>query len=910
MNILAWSRNRTCRTASRFFALVALSGMHSGIARAQESSTRGAGEIVTVGIEIPASLSNTGSADSLTVGYTILEVDAGRLMGPAAGVYSWSAGEERLIPVTVALRSDLTAGDQTIARVVLEGPAGRQDTVDARVEVRRLQEFQLSVDSTSRASRGRTLKVHFRVTNVGNATDTAVILAVPHSNLAADEPPPVFVLDQGQSAEGILRLEVFPDAAIGTAATARLTVEGETAIPADVSSVIQEPGGLFSGVVRVPTSVFVGTTIRQRADASSVANPVIAVWGRGAVAAETEIEYGFRSTPQEGMSFAFRGAPYGPRYFLALRRPGFEAALGELSLHTSALSGNVQQGIGGNLRASKGPWMVNALVAAPTTGGTKADGHVVSGRLDRSLSWSTVGLRIDDVERRGLFDPDVGSRVMSALATVDWTGGSAHLASVEAGWMRVQDFESGEEATGPAIQALYSYRKGPSALDLRARTIPGIGKESRLPGRQLRANGVLGVSRTVGVLGGVYFERDPLLGSEIEPERKGAEFGGRLFSGRASVDLLGRVRSWKNLDSRTYSTAVANLALPMGDVFLDGSLELGVVSREGLISPVRYARVGAHWYRGAGWIRGGLRHAYEPMFGAETLLEFGASQRLLRRASIFVNGALPLGRSFTYRNPLLQIGAEVVALRGTVLMLGAETVQEFGPGSVRGWKASIGIRQQLDLAMPIEKPAPLSGVVFIDRDGNGVRTGTEPLAAGVLVRSGVEEAVTDGLGRFRFVTAGGRASVTIDPTSLESGLLPPESPVVPTAPHIGVPIVPATALEIEVFLDEDGDGIRDPGENALSDVSVSLVNEPGSAWALKTGRDGTVRLNSLRPGQYSVEIMLQSLPSRARLPDPTPVRLIGGQTGRVQIPVQTKAVRFRALADPADATAMEGGSDR
>ncbi len=910
MNIRAWSRTQTCRTASRFFALVVLSGMQVGIARAQEASTRGAGEIVTVGIEIPVSLSKAESTDSLSVAYTILEVDAGRLMGPNAGVYSWSAGEERLIPVTVALRSDLAAGDQTIARVVLEGPAGRQDTVDARVEVRRLQEFQLSVDSTSRASRGRTLKVHFRVTNVGNATDTAVILAVPHANLAADEPPPVFVLDQGQSAEGILRLEVFPDADIGTAASARLTVEGETAIPADVSSVIQEPGGLFSGVVRVPTSVFVGTTIRQRADASSVANPVIAVWGRGAVAAETEIEYGFRSTPQEGMSFAFRGAPYGPRYFLALRRPGLEAALGELTLRTSALSGNIQQGIGGNLRASKGPWMVNALVAAPTTGGSRVDGHVRSARIDRFLSWSTVGIRIDDVERRGLFDVGVGSRTMSALGTIDWTGGSAHLATVEAGWMRVQDFDSGEEATGPAIQAQYSYRSGPSALDLRARTVPGIGKDSRLPGRQLRANGVLGVSQKFGVIGGVYLERDPLLGSDLEPERKGAELGGRLFDGRMSVDLMGRVRNWEDLYSRTYSTAVANLALPMGSVFLDGSLELGVVSREGAISPVRYARVGAQWYRGAGWIRGGLRHTYEPMFGAETRVEFGMSQRLLRRASVFVNGALPLGRSFTYRNRLLQVGAEVMALRGTVLMLGVETVQEFGPGSVRGWKASIGIRQQLDLAMPIEKPAPLSGVVFIDMDGNGVRTGTEPLAAGVLVRSGVEEAVTDGLGRFRFVTSGGRASVTVEPTALESGMLPPESPIVPTAPHIGVPVVPATALEVEVFLDEDGDGIRDPGENVLPDLSLSLVNEPGSAWALKTGRDGTIRLNSLRPGDYSVEIVPESLPWRAKLPAPTPVRLLGGQTGRVQIPVQTRNVKFRALADPEDAAAMEGGSDR
>jgi hypothetical protein len=891
-------------------ASLILSSLNAEIASGQELVERGAGEIVTVGIEVPTFPSNPGSSDSVSVAYTVLESDAGRLLGPESGMYSWAGDEERLIPVTVALTPELPAGEQTVARVILEGPAGDRDTIDARVYIRRHKEFELSVTATGRAARARTLEIHFQVTNVGNSPDTAIIVPIPLGNLAADEPASVFVLDHGQSAEGVVRLEVLADAAVGTAAAARLTVEGETAVPVDVSTVVQEPGSLFSGLVRVPTSVFVGTTIRQRADASSVSSPVVAVRGRGVVATNTEIEYGFRSTPPEGTSFAFRGEPYGPRYFFALRRPGFDAALGELMVRTSALSGNVQQGIGGNLRATTGPWMVDALIAAPMTAGSRVDGHVRSGRIDRFLTWSTVGIRVDDVERRGIFDPGVGSRVMSALASVDWTGGSAHLASVEAGWMRVQDFESGEEANGPAVQALYSYRNGPSAIDVRARTIPGIGRESRLPGRQLRANGVLGVTSEFGLLGGFHFERDPLLGSEIEPERKGAELGGRLFTGRASVDLLGRVRNWEDFDSRTYSTAVANVALPFSSVFVDGSLELGVVNREGVISPVRYARVGAQWYRGAGWIRTGLRHAYEPMFGAETMLEFGASQRLFRRASIFVNAALPFGRSFTYRNPLLQVSAEIMALRGTAFMIGAETVQEFGPGSIRGWKVSFGVRQRLDLAMPIKKPAPLSGVVFIDVDGNGMRTGTEPLAAGVRVRSGVEEAVTDALGRFRFVTSGGRSSVTIDPTSLESGLLPPESPVVPTASHIGVPIVPSTSLEIEVFLDEDGDGFRDPDEDPLPDVSLSLVNEPGSAWALQTDRTGTTTLRSLRPGEYLVEIVPESLPWRAQAPDPTPVRLLGGQTGRVRIPIRTRTVKFRALADPAVDRASEGGSER
>ena len=49
---------------------------------------------------------------------------------------------------------------------------------------------------------------------------------------------------------------------------------------------------------------------------------------------------------------------------------------------------------------------------------------------------------------------------------------------------------------------------------------------------------------------------------------------------------------------------------------------------------------------------------------------------------------------------------------------------------------------------------------------------------------------------------------------------------------LAMPIGKAAPLCGVVFIDEDGDGVRDPGENPLPDLPVSLVNEPGSAWAL------------------------------------------------------------------------------
>jgi hypothetical protein len=875
-------------------AIVALLVYAGDPAVAQEVPTRGAGEIVTVGVEIPAELAESDSTSKSSVAFEILGSGAGRLVGPEAGRIEWQTGEDALLPVTVALSPDLLAGEQVIARVFLTGRARLRDSVDVRIRISRERAFGLAVTETGRAAPGRPLKIRYRVANHGNSPDTAVIAALPLRNLTVGEPPPVHILDPGESAEGLLLLDVFDQAEIGTRALTRLTVEGERAVPVDVSAVVYEPASLFSGLVQIPTSVFLGTTLQDRGFESDVSSPILAVRGRGTVRPNTELEYAFRSIPDGGMSYAFRGEPYGPRYYVALRRPAFDMEAGELSLRTSALSGRLQQGAGGYFRANRGAWAISGLLAAPMAGGERVEGHLRAGRVDHRLSKATIGLRMEDVERRALFDATAGSRVTSAIASADWTGNTSHLASFEAGWMQVEDFESGEVAVGPALQALYAFRSGPTAIDFRARTVPGIARESRLPGRELRASGIVGITPGIGILGGLYLEEDPRLGSSMDPERRGLELGGRFSDGRASADVLGRVRRWDDLDPRTYSTAVVNMALPLGEVSLDGSLELGVVNREGTTDPVRYARVGAQWFRENGWLRMGLRHTYDPSTGAQSMVDLGANQQVFDRILVYLNAALPFGAAESHQDPTLQVGAEIRALRGTAVLVGAENAYALESGIDRGWKFAVGVRQDLDLAMPIERPAPLSGVAFIDLDGNGARASTEPLAEGVRLKSGFEEAVTDELGRFRFVSFGGRSSVTVDPASLPSGMLPPDAPIVPGSAHIGVPIVPATALEIVVFLDSDGDGRRDTNEPPVPNAAISVINEPGSSWAVQTGGDGTATLRSLRPGDYLIEIVPESLPWNARAPEVAPIRLIGGEASRIELAVGNRAVRRSA----------------
>ncbi|MDT8435786.1 MAG: hypothetical protein RRA92_03420 [Gemmatimonadota bacterium] len=874
-------------------------------ATAQVTHEPGETRVVTVGVPLAGSAVAPLADAAASISYEIFPAARVRPAGPVQGQFAWEAGDERILPVTLSFPADLPAGERVVARVQVTAPGGVADTLDVATFVPRLRRLRIeAVPGDGTAPRGRTARVTVRVRNAGNAPDTVGLVADAPRQLATDAAAPVLVLAPGDSATTDIRFRVARDAEPGRRLRVRVSAEDEPSAGATASLVVVEPRGLFSGLVHVPATLFLGNTFRDGIPGGASGDLLASLAGRGEVAAGTEVEFAFRRLPAGGSSFAFGPEPFGPRAFVAVRRDGLEALGGEMAAATSALLGSTRQAVGGRLQADVSGWSSEVVVAAPRRGGAGVPGHLGILRVARDLPGARLGLRVEDVEQGSRFAPEAGTGVTVGLATAEWRSGTGHVAALEAGWMRLRDAATGRVRSGPAADLRYSLRQGSGSLDLHARTVPAVARTGDVPGRRLHGSAVVPLLPGIAGLASGYLESDPSLAAGEDRRRSGADGGVRFLFGRASLDLLGRTRTNRGgrpdeVDARE-RTAFAGLALPLGPVFLDGSAELGRATRREVEEPLRRMRVGGLWNHRDGWVRAAVRRDERPGQPSAAAIEFGAGLRTGRLARLSANLTAPLGDGpDDEASPTVQVAAEVDALPGTAVFAGVESYSSAAQGG-RDWAVSLGVRRRLSLAVPIAAPEPLSGVAFLDLDGDGARTADEPLAPDVHLRSGVEETVTDSLGRFRFHTPGGRSGITVDAASLAAGQLAPEAPLRPASAHVGVPIAVAASLVVELFLDEDGDGRLDPGEPLAVDVPVLLVNEPGAAWSFRTDAAGRFTVRSLRPGTYEILVPPGDLPARAMPPAPVPVHLTGGAAGRVRVPVPTRRVRFRADAGEPD----------
>ena len=185
-----------------------------------------------------------------------------------------------------------------------------------------------------------------------------------------------------------------------------------------------------------------------------------------------------------------------------------------------------------------------------------------------------------------------------------------------------------------------------------------------------------------------------------------------------------------------------------------------------------------------------------------------------------------------------------------------------------------------------DEPGLEGVVVYLDLDGNGARDATDP------------SAVTDADGRYAIGSLSqGNYTVRVDEETIPQGF-------VQTG---GADPLSVTLAEAEDFPDADfgyqrrdgligdlvwedrnGNGVRDPGEPGISDVTVFLdangngIPDPGES-ATVTGADGGYAFSGLIEGEYTVAVDDATLPAGLGLSggsDPLPVSLAAGQEFR------------------------------
>ncbi len=172
--------------------------------------------------------------------------------------------------------------------------------------------------------------------------------------------------------------------------------------------------------------------------------------------------------------------------------------------------------------------------------------------------------------------------------------------------------------------------------------------------------------------------------------------------------------------------------------------------------------------------------------------------------------------------------------------------------------------------------ASLTGVVYDDRDGDGVQDSGEVGIPGVdvtVVWDGPNGPVTlvvttDGDGRWGLTNLPpGDYEVTLEVTTLRDG-------DVATTPIVVSVVVPAggtatvehgatagAAVGDRIWNDSDRDGVQDPGEPGLSGVRVTLTDAVGSVVdTATTDGNGGYRFDDLVPGRYTVTVDPTTLP--------------------------------------------------
>ena len=167
------------------------------------------------------------------------------------------------------------------------------------------------------------------------------------------------------------------------------------------------------------------------------------------------------------------------------------------------------------------------------------------------------------------------------------------------------------------------------------------------------------------------------------------------------------------------------------------------------------------------------------------------------------------------------------------------------------------------------------GVAFADWNGNGVQDADENLLEGIPVRiPGLTTVTTATNGQFSFLNVpAGVQDVGLDTTALPLDFDPPAQASVQvdlsrgSTERVAFGLVPLGSITGRVVRDVNGNGGVDADEEAIDGAIVVLDNGLRSEQT----RRGRFRFDSVRSGDHTVQLLLESIGEGARATTPTTV---------------------------------------
>lgn len=805
-------------------------------ARGQTPGDVRPGGVVTV---IAADTARPGD----TLHYTLETVEGVRLFGSRSGVVVADAGRTVRVPFTVGLPANAGAGPFRVGTWVAEDGQGRVRRREIRVDVAALWDVELRLGrDTATAAPGEPVEVEYRIWNRGNASDTFDVSVTPPPGWVAHALPDRVPLPAGTTATGTVRLVPAETALRGAEHRVRVRIAGNEVTGTEFLTVlVVSREAWLGGLAQVPASLFVGSSSNRASE------PSVALRASGEVGSGTRMSLALRHSASLVPPTSFRSELAGPRLRLDLESDGWKAAAGDIYMTGDVFSGPFQQGRGGQLEITHGAARGEALVATPWSYGPRTQsGHLVQMKGEIATSAGRFGLQLSSVDHQaGL----LGFRSIGAGLTYGARSRTQRL-SVAAGLSRVGS--GGASRTGLAASARYQLEWDGGIVTSLVRTVPGTTRRATNHDREAFVSALVDVSPGLALTGWGFIRSAPMVDGSPHPASRGLAGGVQIdLPLNARADLTAGARRadqvGDTLPAEVVRSGQARLNVPIGSARMEAGLEVGTVN--GLWDRnFHNLRLGVRWLDATQWAWVGITRYDYGIMNPEVRAEIAGAVEV-RTAKIQAGANFPLGEALG-RHLTLWSGVEVPLNQDYDVLAGLD----YSGARAEPTRVSLGVRRRIGLPLPVRRSPAVQGVVFEDRNGNRVQDGGEPVLAGVEVRLGALRTTTDSDGRFQFFDAG-PGPLRILPSALPSGTMVPAGAYLPSSGNVQIPVIRTATLELELFLDRDGDGAMDDAEAVADGAAVTLIGPRGRSRDGTADQAGRIRFSALEAGDYTVRIL-------------------------------------------------------
>ena len=847
-----------------------------------------------VAVAVPAELRGSGHAR-----YDVRPTGSATILGTKSGVLDGQAASTGVV-LTIGVPAAAIGGRTRIAAVRFAAEGRTAVVVPIDLDVAGISRIEVTPRRPMRgAQRGDRLELAFTIRNTGNVRDT-ITLAVeaPASWSTRFAEPPRIVLEPGESVERTILVTVpttsdLGDFDVAIVASARGGARGRGLTTVEVTD------GVRAGFQLGPLiTLGLGSAASAGGDPRSVES--VALQGRLSDALTVS---GRITTPLPSdlvTSRALTMLGYSPRSsFFSIAGADWSATLGNTGVALSDLGGQSVFGRGASLRLGAGPGTIHLLAATPSAANVSSwdQSTLIGASVGAKAGLNTltaflVHLRDSSYTVRALDAAGLGVELRP------WTEG------IVSGQVAARSYRAG---SGLGAAGVVRSPVAGGQLNVELTHAPGGTSAFALATDALsvagdRAFGRLHVeasywatrdqnvaSDDLGSTGWSFSPAYPILptltvGSYVQ----GSDFtssgaGGRFVSSQRDVGARGAL-----LHGGFQLSADSRFSTISRAVDAASHVTVNDDSRR-VTNRVRLDHAGA---RGEFGIGGSVE---ANVVGDATMPEQTTMDAHVDRLQLFprlphltLNGFTQRLRFGDATLTTSRLEADLELQRSTRIALGIER------GTARD---EAGVLQTV-LTFKVERAARLpslggrsvSGVVFEDRNGNGVRDPGEPGVNGIVVRRGSQAAVTDAEGVFRMdQSSSGRAE--IDARSLPNGWLPTARSIASAGDERSLGVIPTAALDVEVRLA----GTPDGGTPAVrvGRAAIALRDTAGRVWLARTDAASHATFDALPVGRYSLAAELEESSEPLIVDAMPPIEITGAaRRQHVTVTVRTRPVRM------------------